>query len=89
MKVQLYTETLSAGVAVRVAGAFRSAISFRKMRGTSRKEAAEYGGDAYILTSAKDFQTGQIFKYGAQYYRIKSQLNSLAYLYQYIAEVAN
>lgn len=89
MKVQLYTESLAAGAAVRTAGKYVSVISFRKMRGTGSKEAAQYGGNTYLLTSAKDFTTGQIFKHGAQYYRIKSQLNSLAYLNQYSAEVVN
>lgn len=89
MKVQLFTESMAHGAATRTAGKYKPIISFRKNRPLSQNQAANYGGDTYTITTAHEFSVGNIFKFGGKYYKIKAALNSMAYIYQYTAEVKN
>lgn len=87
MKVQLFTQTMSHGESTRTAGNYKPILTFRKDRVQSNAQGASYGGNDYIMTSAHSFDVGQIVKYGGQFYRVRSIINALAYVYQYKLEV--
>lgn len=88
MKVQLVTQTQTHGEAVRTLGNYKPIISFRKNR-PAYVQGGTVGGDSYTMTSAHAFSSGQIVKYGDNYYKVTNVLNSMAYIYQYRLEVEN
>lgn len=88
MKVQLVTQTQTHGEAVRALGKYKPIISFRKDK-PSFSQGGTSAGESYIMTSAHSFSSGQVVKYGDNYFKVTNVLNSMAYIYQYRLQVEN